>query len=79
MTLPALALAVATTVPAVIASATAANASTPNPYQLTGGLPAGAKMLDVGLQLPQRVGADLARNLPERELRVVARGHEPLC
>ena len=39
-TLPALALVVAATVPAAIASATAATASTPPPYQLTGGLPA---------------------------------------
>src|SRR5215469_16768983 len=52
-TLSALALVMAATVPVAIASATAARASTPPPYQLTGGLPAGAKMLDTGGLTPR--------------------------
>jgi len=46
-TLPAIALVVAAAGPVAGASVTAASASA-SPYQLTGGLPAGAKLTDVG-------------------------------
>ena len=50
---------------AAIASATAANASAPPPYQLTGGLPAGAKMLDVGGETPRNAfGGHVANGIP---------------
>jgi hypothetical protein len=65
MTLPALALAVGATVPAASASATAANASTPPPYQLTGGLPAGAKMLHADGETPRNAfGGNVANGIP---------------
>ena len=64
-TLPALALVVAATVPAAIASATAATASTPPPYQLTGGLPAGAKMIDTGGLTPRSAfGGHVVHGIP---------------
>jgi hypothetical protein len=63
--LSALALVAAGTVPASIASATAANASTPSPYQLTGGLPAGAKMLDSGGLTPRSAfGGHVVHGIP---------------
>ena len=62
--LSALTLAVAVTVPAVIASATASGAST-KPYQLTNGLPAGAKLLDVGGLTPRSAfGGHVAHGIP---------------
>jgi hypothetical protein len=53
--LPAVALVAAVTVPAAGASVTAANASTPSPYQLTGGLPASAKLTDFGGITPRNI------------------------
>jgi len=62
--LSALTLAVAVTVPAVIAGAAASSAST-NPYQLTNGLPAGAKMLDIGGLTPRSAfGGHVAHGIP---------------
>ena len=62
--LSALTLAVAVTVPAVIASATASSAST-KPYQLTNGLPAGAKVLDTGGLTPRSAfGGHVAHGIP---------------
>ena len=62
--LSAVALAVAVTVPAVIATAAASSAST-NPYRLTNGLPAGAKMLDVGGFTPRSAfGGHVAHGIP---------------
>jgi len=63
-TLLALALAAAATIPVAIVSATASNAST-NPYQLTGGLPAGAKMIDTGGLTPRNAfGGHVVHGIP---------------
>jgi hypothetical protein len=64
-TLPAVALVVAVSVPAASADVTA-NASTPSPYQLTGGLPASAKLTDFGGITPRNIfGGHVAHGIPD--------------
>lgn len=63
-TLAAVAVAVAASIPAVLATASVAQATT-SPYQLTGGLPAGAKMLDDAAVTPRNAfGGHVVHGIP---------------